>query len=448
MKPGLFRDKSCRVRRVDDPDDICIAPDNRLSARVLESIDSATEPHRAFASLWHAAGNHVLWMKDLDREASAFIEPFHRALREKEELPDVPIAAALAALDQFLGQSERPVEIRRSVRVPDGSLYHVVPRPNGWHSPYGEEKCDFREYWARRFHCIPAVQNGIAVRLAQQDPTSPLAFPFVAVAGGFEDGIKPDWHDREAHAPWRATELTNAEGRWKSVRGYLERARADQASVLVLPELTVDAAVLHETKKWLDSERPTHLALVAAGSFHKTCDGDYFNVAWLLDGQGRQLLEQRKLLPMRRKPGEDEGVLAGRELWLLATNLGLVAIGICLDFCVVPGTAVGALWPAIGPALVLVPSMAEESANVKHIQRAKDLYDQHGTRVLVASQPTGTNAKAKACGIVSGPESPTQRGEDPCALNPKGQGLSTTPQDRTARWKYTQRWPTLSLTVD
>ncbi|MGH8654864.1 MAG: hypothetical protein ACREYE_23090 [Gammaproteobacteria bacterium] len=177
--------------------------------------------------------------------------------------------------------------------------------------------------------------------------------------------------------------------RYKSVVAILETAASVGAAILVLPELTIDDTVLGKIQTWLQYNEH-EMQLVAAGSFYterKTNKKvEFFNTGWLLSARGDILIAHDKLQPMRHQDGSDEGIQAGHALQLLRTERGLVAFAICLDFCEKSTRPVGSLWGEVGPALVLVPSMGEEQTNKDHLKRARELWDQHGTWVLVASQ--------------------------------------------------------------
>jgi hypothetical protein len=97
----------------------------------------------------------------------------------------------------------------------------------------------------------------------------------------------------------------------------------------------------------------------------------------------------------------------------LETGLGLVTVAICLDFCEKSDDPVGLVWARLAPALILVPSMGEDSTNDAHLLKAKDLFDKQGGRVLVASQhdrePRGLglgfcgDASSRFCPLVGSP---------------------------------------------
>ena len=161
---------------------------------------------------------------------------------------------------------------------------------------------------------------------------------------------------------------------------------------MVLPELTIDEAVLGNIQDWLqDHEHP--FELVAAGSFHVMRPEGRRNEAVLLGRWGDPLLTHIKLQPMRQtmrvagaEEHHDEDIVGHDELRVLAGPHGLLALAICLDFCEASSTPIGSLWPKLGPALVLVPSMGEAPTNKRHDVRARELRAQHMTRVLMASQ--------------------------------------------------------------
>jgi predicted amidohydrolase len=119
-------------------------------------------------------------------------------------------------------------------------------------------------------------------------------------------------------------------------------------------------------------------------------------VAYAFDNLGDEVLRHAKLRPMRAIPQGrvvDEDLEGGRTVRLLHAPFGLVGIAICLDFCEIGDTPVTDLWRAVGPALVLVPSMGEDSTHHAHRSKARPLALQHETVTVVASQhPEGTEA--------------------------------------------------------
>jgi predicted amidohydrolase len=140
---------------------------------------------------------------------------------------------------------------------------------------------------------------------------------------------------------------------------------------------------------------------VVAGSFHEDDSGaaegsgPRRNVAHAFDGHGDEVLRQVKLRPMRAMPGDqvaDEEIEGGSSVRLIHAWFGLLGIAICLDFCEIGDSPVTDLWRAIGPALMLVPSMGADPTNNAHREKARPLARQHGTAVVVASQHPLENA--------------------------------------------------------
>lgn len=323
-----------------------------------------------------------------------------QALETERPTPLSDPAALLRAVDHHLSAADlgREPRVRRVELAPrqGGGNYLVIPRRARWASRLSYRQPGHVEYWMRRHHVAPAEHRGISVTIRRPADKIWRAFDGAATAfaaGGFVDGVLPGWNDR---APYRCSTLANGEQRWASLEALLCQAADNEARVLVLPELTVDADVRTRLRAWLRETRGHPFELVVAGSFHEELTGGdgagpiRRSVARVLDAWGEELTAHVKLRPMRAT-GEDgsaidEDLVGGHRVELLLLPVGLLGIGICLDFCETGDTPVTDLWRAVGPALMLVPSMGSATTNTAHGAKARVLALHHATLTVVASQ--------------------------------------------------------------
>ena len=252
------------------------------SNSILRGLDAIARPYDAFVRLWHACAEHRTLQSGLDDPMSCEdrADELFAALCTSQKLPSVPPVAALRAFDRYLDALNVAAESIRTISL-TGIRYHVVRRPSGWTSRYSADRANYREYWARHHHCVPAKHHGIDIVILRTDgELHDLRFPLSALAGGFTDGVIPAWE--EPSPPYRCSKLTDAGTRWVSVRQLLDEARRHGAKVVVMPELTVDETVLHKAQAWLQDEDHS-LELVAAGSFHVERSGVRYGLGWLLN---------------------------------------------------------------------------------------------------------------------------------------------------------------------
>ncbi len=243
------------------------------------------------------------------------------------------------------------------------------------------------EFWMRHYQVVPVSHRGIEINLVRPPRSLTKARENIGLlAGGFQDDVLPAWNDA---SPYHCLALTDANERWQSVEGLLMKAAECGASIVVLPELTVDEEVRTRLCAWLRDRRGRPaLDLVVAGSFHEEVDDVRRNIAHVYDGFGDEVFQHVKLRPMRALPGgrlSDEKIEGSDAVTLIHAWLGLIGVAICLDFCETGDTPVTDLWRAVGPALMLVPSMGMETTNHAHDGKAKSLASQYGTITLVAS---------------------------------------------------------------
>jgi predicted amidohydrolase len=371
------------------PEDLVLRQSRRLAVE---------DPAQALALLWRHLGRHGNLGRGFDRQRlEEDADQAHTALERGDDPGRVHPASLLRAVDRFLAGSDTGQQAwSRKVILPGGEVFVVVPRRGGWSSRLARTQPNQREFWMRRHQVVPASHEGISVRVRRppQLLAEALAGPELAYAtGGFLDAVLPEWI---SVAPYICQRLGDGEARWASVQALLREASGRNATVLVLPELTIDAEVRARLRAWLRDTVDHPLRLVVAGSFHEDDSGEEEgagprrNVSRAFDRRGDEVLRHVKLQPMRTTEGEehevDEGVEEGLRLELLETPFGLLGVAICLDLCEAGDCPVTHLWQAVGPALLLVPSMGKESTHNAHRRKVQTLTLQHDTVVLVASQ--------------------------------------------------------------
>jgi predicted amidohydrolase len=263
------------------------------------------------------------------------------------------------------------------------------------------------QHWMRWHWVFPTGHHGITIHVrSSRDGVSFHTALSEALGngelrvhlGGFDDGVTPKWITPPPR--YGCETLSDEERRWASMLAVVQRAASEKAHVLLLPELTITPALRTRLADWL-ARNPDHpFQIVVPGSFHEEVAGVRRNVAVAFDRFGDVILRHHKLCPMRVTAGGGdvpqgaiEDIEGASRIELVATPLGLLALGICLDFCE-EGGAFADLWQRIGPGVVLVPSMSGKATYGAHQRRAHSLHRAHATVSAVAIQPEGLRAAA------------------------------------------------------
>lgn len=188
-----------------------------------------------------------------------------------------------------------------------------------------------------------------------------------------------------AAGKFHCTGLRDPDKRWQSIESALDQARKWQAHVVLMPELSVTAALRQQLAGWLRQNKDV-FRLVVAGSFHQNDDrGNNVNRCVLFRGNGLKLGEFDKWLAYR----DQENIAPGKRLLVLNTTSGLWLPAICLDFL---QREEGKRerhpefpWERISGDLLLVASMGHQSTVAGHRTRATTLADEFYPRVVVAN---------------------------------------------------------------
>lgn len=372
-------------------------------------VEARTRPELALVRLVaHLRDDLGAW-RGLNRGGAEGQVALARAALDNIDVAPIAVhpVAALRALDELLYERDAPHALPPKPQLVEDADAWLVRRPRGWRNRVAESQAGVLPYWLRHHHVVPRTFHGVRIRLKAAPTSAALPEEGATVwAGGFTDGVHPAWNGQ---SPLGCARLGDPDRRWASVEAALEAARDAEARLVVFPELTIDPDVRGRVADWLHAARHP-FALVAAGSFHE----DRRNLGHLLGADGRALIVHQKLRPMRTMSGGqdvDEDVEIGTELELLYGPQGLVGLAICLDFCEGGEAPVRELWRAVGPGIVLVPSMGAGSTTRAHERRATELATHHGTTSIVASQhPRDADATGVAWPGDTAPTSPSRCG--------------------------------------
>lgn len=159
-----------------------------------------------------------------------------------------------------------------------------------------------------------------------------------------------------------------------------------EVDIFVAPELTLPPAERDALLRTLrDAPGPS---ILVPGSFHEEDAGDAgrrANVhrAVLTDRFGIRRLEHRKLRPYGTfGKGLVERFHPGREITVILTPVGLIAVAICKDFC---DDLMQAIWDQVQPDWLLVPAYGPGAS--AHEQAARHVGRTVGTITILAHEP-------------------------------------------------------------
>lgn len=191
--------------------------------------------------------------------------------------------------------------------------------------------------------------------------------------GHFNDGADVQWtRSNGAHGDWLATRVAPGPAREASLGQMLDRARAEGAHVVVLPEFTVDCDLRKRLKILLRNAGGKGPVLVVAGSFHEAQGGRRYNTAPLLSANGSELFKHRKLRLFGDSSGAAEDVSVGATVHVLVSPVGCFSVLICKDF-MDAHASVASLLQEVPVDWVLVPSYGDKSTTRAHRAKATQL---------------------------------------------------------------------------
>ena len=245
--------------------------------------------------------------------------------------------------------------------------------------------------------------------------------PFLRTMEFEVNSLIDSWPSHEATPYWFAR-VRSSDAETGLIR-ILEECMEKNIALLVLPELTVDEALLGAARKWLRTNNRDRVAkedkgllMVVAGSFHRGKNEEaLYNISSVLSHGGDILWTHSKLKRYALNPVDDahaftcfralcktsaagghERIVVGDELVCVDTPLGRIAVCICIDFFHEDN------WEAFrnsGANLFLVPAMTP--AVTRFLETARALGGANLASSLVANSRT---AVAPAKGAISSRE--------------------------------------------
>ncbi len=250
--------------------------------------------------------------------------------------------------------------------------------------------------YCRRHRVIPARSPGGIDISAKPSVGAVDECLRAAIAGGvlrifvghFVDGVTVTF-DLQANGRVHATGMSDPATRWQSIAAMLARAVAENAHVLVLPELAITLQLRGQITDWLFEHSTNCLALILPGSMHDVADGDCYNCAALLGPDGRSTLQHRKLRLFGDADGVGpkaaEDVAQGNRVELLVTPVGAFAVAICKDFFH-PDERGAGIWSLLGADWMLVPSFGDAATSRNHARQATTFWTINRIVSIVATQ--------------------------------------------------------------
>ena len=302
----------------------------------------------------------------------------------------------IRAIDEYLAQFSAQRSPPRLVKC-DGKAYWVVPvdLARRGDAPLSRQVAIWETY-CRRHRLIPARSPGGIDISAKPSAGAVDECLRAAIAGDvirifvghFVDGVNVNF-ETQPNGRVRATGMSDPAKRWESIVGMLARAVAENAHVLVLPELAITAQLRRKITEWLFEHSTNCLALILPGSMHDMADGNCYNAATLLGPDGRLILQHRKLCPFGDAygvgPKAAEDVAQGNHVELLVTPVGTFAVAICKDFFH-PNERGKGIWSLLGADWMLVPSFGNEATSRNHAREAATFWKMERIVSVVATQ--------------------------------------------------------------
>jgi len=153
--------------------------------------------------------------------------------------------------------------------------------------------------------------------------------------------------DEKGNRPYRVVGLQDVEGVTHLALEALKVANDEGATIVIFPELCVSEEVRVTIANRLRSKEFPSIKMVVAGSFHEKLGERWYNIAHVLDSEGNELWQQRKLEPntimhyeLAQVPnlvvyaGSNlkEGIAASpRKIIIRDTPIGRMVVVICSD---------------------------------------------------------------------------------------------------------------------
>lgn len=304
-------------------------------------------------------------------ELSRYSQPY----RSSAAFGDVPYWLAL----------DRPCLLAKSIAKRPRKLDELHDRIGRYHEPLVVTAGQHQEWRLTRISVDRSLENQFASRIDSGKffvTVSPLSY---------EGVIRGESHRRHPPQPPDAFHLTAIEpldGQASALRKVLERAYAERAAILVLPELRMPPPLLDVAREFLRRQTLTGergLLMVAAGSWHVEVDGRFYNRCVVLSHFGEELWWHDKLrefvvteAKVAAAPdlfgrigigsgGGSEAIQRGLAIEFYDSVIGRVAAAICIGFF---SPEVEPLLQASGANVFLVPKMTPSMGDIEDRSKA------------------------------------------------------------------------------
>jgi len=223
--------------------------------------------------------------------------------------------------------------------------------------------------------------------------------------------------DERKRLPFRFSGVKSAAAYAAKVTECFGKLLSQTPDIVMLPELFTPPELREELRsvaaaeaarrRGMERER-RRTSLILTGSFHEERDGKLYNVGEVLGLNGRGLTDVYKmnqfilqaddrltgeLAPFRKVDGVEKNAYDRRELTLLETDLGRIAILICVDFLT---SDLKDVLIDRQVDLIFVMSMTPNPAGGKFIRQMQEFAERNGAAVFVCNQlGTGPDPEGK-----------------------------------------------------
>lgn len=204
----------------------------------------------------------------------------------------------------------------------------------------------------------------------------------ITMAAGLFEGIGFDLESTPGG--FRVLDAT-ARDQAETIRSALRRADDEACLAVVFPELTIGSSALRRIKAEMagGSWEMRRLGVVVAGTRHAEIEGDWYNVATVLDRYGGTVAEHRKLFRFCDWSGSHEDIALGDAVEVVVVDGWVMALGVCLDFC---NLTEASPYPELDVDFVLVPSCGGRATMQGHVTMSGDVLMKTKARSLVVQQ--------------------------------------------------------------
>ena len=328
-----------------------------------------------------------------------------------DDYPIVSLAEAESAPLVLLREIERRLcQVRRYVASTTseclftdsrGNVRWLIRRRNAQWSKYPAAQSPSARSFLSSHGCFPqTIVVGDSKIFVERHVLRATAKPKTQLkvrVSHFVDAARVDW--TQTTDTFSVTGLKHEALRKNSVLTEIQIVRAHDCDVWVAPEYAVTKEIVDDVSRALADAPIATLQIAVPGSYaHLTNAPKPRNRATALNGCGAELFHSDKLTELTIELSSDAGKTPRRlreliehpqRVDIIDTEIGLVAVLICKDFCDDAGGLVRAVWDAIAPDWMLIPAMGDENSLAAHKVAAEHFAKLHGVSVVVANQETG-----------------------------------------------------------